>query len=296
VALRDAAQAVLGAQVAGEADADLHDLQAKLASAYDSYRRVHGPLNRFKIARTGRTDPETGEEVVRRLRPRMGGFRDDPDWPLVAALEVFDDETQQAQPAAIFTQRVISPPVSRLGVDSAPEAVAVCLDESGSLDLGRIAELLGIDEDAARAELKGLAWEEPGSAQLVPASRYLSGNVRAKLEVARAAAAEDPRWEANVAALTAVLPRQLEPGEIAAGLGAPWIPAEDVEAFCTAVLGASVEIERVAALGRWIVALRAGRRASVTLSSQAVAKCAGAPHTIALKAIITYGVPLCGCK
>ncbi|MGI8808932.1 MAG: DEAD/DEAH box helicase family protein, partial [Acidimicrobiales bacterium] len=268
VVLRDAARAVLGAQVAGDADPDLHELQGRLTVAYDSYRRAYGPLNRFKVARTGRTDPETGDEIVRRLRPRMGGFRDDPDWPLVAALEVFDDETQQARPAAMFTQRIISPPVARLGVDSAPEAVAVCLDEAGSLDLGRIAELLGVDEDAARAELKGLAWDEPESGQLVPASRYLSGNVRSKLETARAAAADDPRWEANVAALAAVLPRQLEPGEITAGLGAPWVPPGDVEAFCDDVLGASVEIERVAALGRWTVVLRAGRRGSVSLSSE----------------------------
>lgn len=268
VVLRDVARAVLGAQVAGDADPDLHELQGRLTVAYDSYRRAHGPLNRFKVARTGRTDPETGDEIVRRLRPRMGGFRDDPDWPLVAALEVFDDETQQARPAAMFTQRIISPPVARLGVDNAPEAVAVCLDEAGSLNLGRIAELLGVDEDAARAELKGLAWEEPGSGQLVPASRYLSGHVRSKLETVQDAAADDSRWEANVAALAAVLPRQLEPGEITAGLGAPWIPPEDVEAFCDDVLGASVEIERVAALGRWTVVLRAGRRGSVSLSSE----------------------------
>ncbi|MDP1804369.1 MAG: hypothetical protein Q8K72_04320, partial [Acidimicrobiales bacterium] len=113
VVLRDAARAVLGAQVAGDADPDLHELQGGLTAAYDSYRRVHGPLNRFRTGRTGRSDPETGEEIVRRLRPRMGGFRDDPDWPLVAALEVFDDETQQARPSAMFTQRIISPPVAR---------------------------------------------------------------------------------------------------------------------------------------------------------------------------------------
>ncbi len=226
------------------------------------------PLNRFRTARTGRVDPDTGEEVRRRIRPHLGGFPDDPDWPLVAALEVFDDETQRARPAAIFRERIISPPVRRLGVDSGAEAVAVCLDESGALALPRIAELLGTDEESARAELDALVWSDPATGALVPASTYLSGNVRMKLEAARAAAASDARWEANVAALTAVLPRQLGPGEISAGLGAPWIPPSDVEAFCGEVLGAEVEVERVAALGRWAVALRAGRRASVSLSSE----------------------------
>lgn len=268
IALRDTSRTVLAAQVAGAADAELEPLQADLRRTYDIYRRAHGPLNRFTASPTGRIDPDTGEEMVRRVRPRMGGFRDDPDWPLVAALEVFDDHTQEARTAAIFTQRVVSPPVLRLGVDTAAEAIAVCLDETGTVSVDRVAELLGVDSDDARARLDGLAWEDPDSGELVPSSRYLAGNIRRKLAAAHHAAAREPRFEAHTAALSAVLPRQLEPGEITAGLGAPWIPAGDIEAFCEEVLGSEVEIEHVAALGRWSVALRAGRRASVSLSSE----------------------------
>ncbi|MDP9386875.1 MAG: DEAD/DEAH box helicase family protein, partial [Actinomycetota bacterium] len=213
-------------------------------------------------------DPETGEEVHRRIRPRMGGFRDDPGWPLVAALEVFDDATQTARPAAIFTERVVSPPPLRLGVDSAAEAVAVCLDEAGRLYLDRIAELLGTDPATAREELGTLAFDDPESGELVPASSYLSGNVRTRLGAARAAAGADPHFAANVAALEEVLPRQLEPGEITAGLGAPWVPAGDVEAFCSEVLGVGLDVERLAALGHWAVRLTEGRRGSVALSSE----------------------------
>ena len=70
-----------------------------------------------------------------------------------------------------------------------------------------------------------------------------------------------PRWLQSCLASS-------NPARSPPGLGAPWIPPADVEAFCTEVLGASVEIERVAALGRWTVVLRAGRRASVSLSSE----------------------------
>ena len=268
ISLRDAARTVLAIQVDGGTDEDLHDAQQRLADQYESYRRLYGPLNRYKQARTGRTDPETGEEIMRRTRPRMGGFRDDPDWPLVAALEVFDDETQQAQPAAIFTERIVSPPPERLGVDSPADALAASLDETGRVDLDRIAELLGTDVANARSDLGELVYDDPSSSEPQPAAQYLSGNVRHKLEAARSAAATDARWARNVAALEQVLPRQLEPGEITAGLGAPWIPASDVEAFCQEVLGAEVEIERLSALGHWTVALRAGRRASVSLSSE----------------------------
>lgn len=268
VRVRDAARAVLAAQVDDAGDAELDAAQDELARRYDAYLCRYGPLNRYRPTRTGRVDPDTGEELIRRVRPRMGGFRDDPDWPLVAALEVFDDTTQQARRAAIFTDRVISPAAPGLGVDTPAEAIAVCLDETGRLSLERVAELLGTDADTARAELDGLAYRDPRTAEWVPASRYLSGNVRRKLDEARAAAATDPRWQPNVAALAAAVPRPLTPSEITAGLGAPWIPASDIEAFCAEVLGAEVEVERVAALGRWSVALRAGRRGSVSLSSE----------------------------
>src|SRR3546814_2459055 len=100
---------------------------------------------------------------MRSLRPRRGGFRDDPGWPLVSALEVFDDDTQHAAKAPIFHTRVIEPPVQRLGVDTAEEAVAVCLDETGRVDLDRIANLLGTTAEDARTRLDGHVYEDPRS-------------------------------------------------------------------------------------------------------------------------------------
>lgn len=197
IALRDAAHNVLTVQANGGDDHRLAAAQRGLNETYDAYARVHGPLNRFKLARTGRTDPDTGEERMRRLRPRMGGFRDDPGWPLVAALEMFDDDTQQATKAPIFHTRVIEPPMQRLGVDTPEEAVAVCLDETGRVDLDRIADLLGTTIDDARTRLDGQVYEDPATGDLEPAARYLSGNVRTKLDHARAAAADDPRFQAT---------------------------------------------------------------------------------------------------
>jgi N12 class adenine-specific DNA methylase/2-polyprenyl-3-methyl-5-hydroxy-6-metoxy-1,4-benzoquinol methylase len=268
IGLRDAARAVLAVQVDGGDEATLRAAQRVLAERYESYVRVHGPINRSTQARTGRVDPATGAEVLRRVRPRMGGFRDDPDWPLVAALEVFDDETQQARPAAIFTERVIDPPRERLGVDTPDEAVAVCLDESGSVNLDRVAELLGTEPATTRVELGELVYDDPVDATLVPAAQYLSGNIRRKLDAARPAAQADPRFSVNVVALERFLPRQLAPGEITARLGAPWIPAADVERFCLEVLDAAVDVERLPELGHWSARLRDGSRRSVALSSE----------------------------
>ncbi len=268
VGLRDAARSVLAIQVNGGGDADLRTAQSTLIDRYDAYVRLYGPINRSSQARTGRTHPATGAEIMRRVRPRMGGFRDDPDWPLVAALEVFDDESQQARPAAIFTDRVIDPPTERHGVDTADEAVAVCLDEAGAVAIERVAELLGTDPAGARAELGDLVFEDPTDSSLVPASQYLSGNIRQKLDACHAVIHERPELTVNRAALERVLPRQLAPTEITARLGAPWIPAADIERFCTEVLGATVDVERLAEIGQWSARLRDGSRRSVALSSE----------------------------
>ncbi|MGQ0831654.1 MAG: methyltransferase domain-containing protein, partial [Microthrixaceae bacterium] len=268
VALRDAARSVLAVQVLGGSDEQLTAAHATLDDRYRSYSRIYGPLNRSSQARTGRRDSETGAEIMRRVRPRMGGFREDPDWPLVAALEVFDDETQQARPAAIFHERVIDLPHRRHGVDTPDEAIAVCLDESGTVTLERVAELLGTDATSARAHLGDLVYDEPATDRLVPAAEYLSGNVRAKLDTCRATPDPAGRYSTNIAALERVLPRQLDSTEISARLGVPWIPSRDIEQFCAEVLDATVDIEHLPQLGHWSARLRDGSRGGVALSSE----------------------------
>jgi N12 class adenine-specific DNA methylase len=267
VELRDAARTVLAVQLDGGSEDELSAAQATLGERYRSYVRVYGPINRSTQARTGRRDPETGAEIHRRVRPRMGGFREDPDWTLVAALEVFDEDTQEARPAAIFHDRIIDPPHERHGVEAPDEAVADCLDETGTVTLDRVAALLGIDQEAARARLGQLVYDEPGTDRLVPAAEYLSGNVRHKLDACRSASSSD-RFRVNAEALERVLPRQLEPHEITARLGSPWIPSHDVEAFCREVLDATVDVEHLHQLGQWSARLRDGSRRSVALISE----------------------------
>jgi N12 class adenine-specific DNA methylase len=131
----------------------------------------------------------------------MGGFQDDPSRPLVAALEVFDEETQMATPVAIFTKRVLDSRPRPRGVDTAAEPVTVSLDEAGATTSTGCAELLGTTEHEATEVLRGLVWEDLTSGEIIRAARYLCGDVRAKLAAAQAAASVDERWQANVAAL-----------------------------------------------------------------------------------------------
>jgi N12 class adenine-specific DNA methylase len=132
--------------------------------------------------------------------------------------------------------------------------LAICLDETGTVDVGRVDELLGVERDRALAELGDRVFTDPASRALVPAEEYLSGNVRAKLAEARTAAAHDAGFARNVAALEAVQGPQLGPGDIDARPGATWIPPADVEAFLREVLDLDPPaVDYLADLGRWQV-------------------------------------------
>ena len=236
--LRDAVTDLLDAEAGSLDDTpELGALRAALNTRYDACTAAWGPVNRFSWRRTGRTDPDTGEEALARIRPPQGGFRSDPYAPLVQALEDFDPVSQAAAKAAIFTGRVVAPRNPRLGADTPADALAICLDVTGKADLRAIARLLGTSEAQAREDLGTLVFDDPETGQLVPAAEYLSGQVRRKLEIAGQAAAGDPRYAVNAEELRKVIPDDLLPSEIEARLGAAWIGAGYVRDFLRETLG-----------------------------------------------------------
>ncbi|MCW2240712.1 DEAD/DEAH box helicase family protein [Azospirillum canadense] len=232
--------------------------QARLNALYDDYKSTYGAINRFSAINRGKD--EDGEDVIARRYPKFGGFRRDPDFASVIALENFDDETQQASKAPIFSKRVLNAPREIRGADDAHGALLAVLEQTGRVDLSRMAALLGTDEPSVIAELKGAIYKDPtldaaGQPAWVTADAYLSGNVRVKLRAAEAAAQDDPATYAdNVAALQRVQPRDLHPRDIKARLGAPWIPAGDIQAFANAILGTdSVSVAYAPIINAWSV-------------------------------------------
>jgi N12 class adenine-specific DNA methylase len=266
--LRDALFDLLARQATAADDGYLPALQ-RLNDLYDAYARRWGPLNRSTFVASGRTGAETGEDRGRRVRPRMGGFRTDPGFSALLALEVYDRDTGTSAKAPLFGRRVVGPAAEHADIASPADALAVCLDERGEPDLGRVAELLGVDERTARERLDGSVWEDPSTGRLVPAPTYLSGDVRAKLAQARGALTGDERWAANVAALEAVVPDDLPPDVIDTRPGAPWIDASEVEAFAAEVLASpSTIVEHDALTATWELTAAIGTRRTVALTSE----------------------------
>nr|WP_313315246.1 helicase-related protein [Dietzia maris] len=203
----------------------------ELRRIYESYVRRYGPINRVKVTQTSRLDGDGNPIVTRRYPGAARTFREDPHSAVVRALEHYDELSGQAKPAAILSERVLAPSTRPERAETPADAMAICLDTRGEVDLEEVSSLLGVDAQTARTQLGSLVYDEPGTDRLIPAPEYLSGNIRRKIEAATAAAEADPRFLANVDALRAVLPRDLGPDEIAASIGAVWVPDTDVRAF-----------------------------------------------------------------
>jgi N12 class adenine-specific DNA methylase len=263
--LRDTVVDLLESEAQSVDDTEqIAELRQRANKQYDGYLATYGPINRFSWRRTGRADPDTGEDKFARISPQQGGFRADPYANVVYALEHFDPNTQTARKATIFHERVVARRAPRLGSDDPADALAICLDTYGEARLDEIARLLGTDQDDARRKLGTLVFDEPGTQRLVPAAEYLSGNVRAKLAAVEAAA--DPRFDPNASALRAALPRDLRPDEIDARLGAAWIAPRYVQQFLAETLqDDTIQIEHEIS-NMWVV--RSQRAHSVLATSR----------------------------
>ncbi|MYX26764.1 DEAD/DEAH box helicase family protein [Streptomyces sp. SID8381] len=259
IALRDLTNRLLQLEGATRETGETNDMRAlrrQLNEAYDAYVKQHGPID--KPGQTRYFSPQEAKD-----RAKAEGLKDVPDaWKLPSALQLFeddpasavvfgldkwDDTAKSAKKADIFRQRVLAPREIADRADSPEQAIALAQElDGGELHLPTIARLLGrTDLQALREELGPLAFDEPGTNRLISRGEYLSGNVREKLAIAEAAAKVDPRFSANVAALKAVIPRDLDPSEIKVKMGAPWIPETDVTAFLQHLLGTkSVRAER----------------------------------------------------
>jgi N12 class adenine-specific DNA methylase len=92
--------------------------------------------------------------------------------------------------------------------------------------------------------------------------------VRAKLVAAEQAG---PPFARNVKALRSVQPEDVLPGDIDANLGAPWIPAEDIQAFAQALFQVQANAIQVGHLVKdavWSIEAEYAAKASVAATSE----------------------------
>ena len=244
VPLRDTCRELIDAQLENFPDEYIQKLQARLNDQYDAYRKKYGLIN---------------------SRGTASAFREDSGYFLLCSLEDLDDEGNFKGKTDMFTKRTIRPAQAVDHVDTAEESLALSLSEQGHVDLGYMSKLTGKNTEAIINDLTGIIFRDPvkvdtdGNPIYLPADEYLSGNVREKLQAAKAVATNDPQFQINVAALEKVQPKDLEASEISVRLGATWIPAEYVQQFLEELLDAPyytrrmVKVEFAAYTGSWAI-------------------------------------------
>lgn len=213
--IRDAARKIIRSQVETEDEAILARYRLMLNIAYDNFVAKFGNIS---------------EQANRRA------FKSDPDLPLMLSLERWDEETQTAEKADIFTQRTVGSFKTVEHAETPAEALLVCLAEFGRVVENRIGELLGKPGSEAMKELEelGAIFLDPETVNWETKDSYLSGDVRKKLSAAKVSG---ERYNRNAQALEVVIPVDLTPGDIGARIGSTWIPTGDYEAFLDETLG-----------------------------------------------------------
>ena len=234
IGLRDLARRVLRSQNEGQPESTRFEARQALNAAYDRFVAQHGPINKttFTEARTG---------TIRRM-PNLVKFREDPDAMLVMSLEEYDEATGLASKSAIMRKDVVGPKPRVVSVRSAEEGLLVSLNERGAIDLPYIAKLYDMPGSEIVSELGDLIYLDPATSEWQTADAYLSGNVREKLAIAEKSG---PEYARNAVALRSVQPEDVLPGDIDANLGAPWIPATDIQAFAAELFNVPAESFKV---------------------------------------------------
>jgi N12 class adenine-specific DNA methylase len=238
VGLRDAVQLARQAQ---HTDGNWEAALKKLNKVYDQFRKEHGPIIDFRVQVRKSTDEDGNVvETESRIFKNNRLLREDYDRAILTALESIS-ESGEIIKAPFLTGRTIGKPVTR-EVRSIGDALAVSLDEVGSLNMEDVARRMKISPSEAIEALGSQIYQTPeGVWQL--ADEYLSGNVVEKLEEAMQAVQHDPSLKRNVEALKEAQPEKLGPSQISAKLGASWVPAAHVNEFAKLIEAGTVTFD-----------------------------------------------------
>ena len=210
--VRTAMKELIAGQIDGLSDTKLNMLRAKLKRAYEEFVSKYGKLQ------------DTDNTVV----------LSDIDGYTLQALEVWKGGKFQGL-SDIFTKNTIKPALKLEDAKTPQEAITTSLAEYGEIRGEYIEKALGADWFEQCGDL---VFKEPNATdRYVTRDEYLSGDVVAKLDEAKTAAATDPTFERNVKELEQVQPATIPFDDITIHLGARWIPQEVLNDFVEETLG-----------------------------------------------------------
>ena len=249
--IRTITRELIDIQMEGCSEEELADKQKLLNTKYDAFVKQYGAIT---------------------SKANRIAFRDDSDYPLLCSLEDVNEDGE-VKKADMFYKQTIKAKTVIDRVETAVEALNVSVSEFGYVNIpymlsiyepditkameelaeksGNPTEEISLSDDAATElkrgvlveELDGLIFLNPDrynennpDAGWETADEYLSGNVRDKLRVAKAMAADTDnpqaeRFAGNVTTLEKVQPEWIEASHIDVKIGNTWIEPLDYEQF-----------------------------------------------------------------
>ena len=224
IEIREELHRILDMQTAGCTDEELLRGQWSLGKKYDLFVKRFGFLN---------------SPINVKL------FRDDGDSALVFACETLSEDKKSAKKADIFTKRTIRPYTAVQETSDCLEALQICRNECGSVDIEYIENLTKKDYATVLSDLGNTVFRNPEKVTegnrysgFETSEEYLSGYVVKKLETARRYAQENPAaYERNVKALEAVQPTPIPASDIYVNIGASWVDSAYYREFIGEILG-----------------------------------------------------------
>lgn len=248
VKLRDLVKNQLVLEARDAPEKDMEGNRRKLAAAYKDYVEKNGLLNDQKNNALLSDMPDGA--LVQALE---FGYRP-PVTSAKAARTGNRARPSSATPAPIMKQRVVLKYEAATKAEGPHDALQIALSETGRVDMERIGSLLDISGDEAAMRLqegdKPLVFYDPEMQTWETRDNYLSGNVRQKLNAAKAEgriidqSGETVRpMDKNIKALEAVQPEPWTAENVTPLLGANWIPPQRYADFAKHLVGGDAEVQ-----------------------------------------------------
>lgn len=211
-AIYTAAKDVIALQLRDADEEELQARQRELTELYTRFKAQFGYLHKN----------------LKHLNPHS------PAIPFLKALEIPVGKNLYNR-APLFYRRTIRPARQAQAQCTPKEALLICLNELGRVDVSYIARQCQNSQAEILTALDGIIYETPTGAY-VTTEEYLSGDVRQKLREVERAAGCNPIFAKNISALQAVQPANLSRDEIIVRLGAGWVPEKIVNDFITSLV------------------------------------------------------------
>ncbi len=199
--IRKAMKQLIDMQIQGVDNNHLEEARTELQNTYDAFVKKYGRLN---------------DKANDFLTEDIDGYT-------LRSLEKYKD-SKFIGLSDIFTKNTIKPALDMTTAKTPQDAISLSLAEYGEIKPSFMKDVLG--ENWAE-QCDDILFKTPFTEdEYETVDAYLSGDVKTKLEQARAAAKEDATLQRNVDALDAVQPKDIPFEDISIRMGARWIPAE----------------------------------------------------------------------